>query len=97
MARKTDFTKKDKEEIDVTRTIATSKTRNTSNTADTLDTMDTKKEYRFNAKFTPEEWEFLQEKKWLSRCTITQLLQDYVREDMKKHPEIVASIDELNG
>ena len=97
MARKTDFTKKDKEGIDVTRTIATSKTRNTSNTADTLDTSDTKKEYRFNAKFTPEEWKFLQEKKWLSRCTITQLLQDYVREDMKKHPEIFKGIDELNG
>ena len=97
MARKTDFTKKDKEGIDVTRTIATSKTRNTSNTTDTTDTTDTKTEYRFNAKFTAEEWKFLQEKKWLTRSTITQVLQDYVREDMKAHPEIVASIDELNG
>ena len=97
MTRKTDFTKKDKEGIDVTRTIATSKTRNTSNTTDTTDTTDTKTEYRFNAKFTPEEWKFLQEKKWLTRSTITQVLQDYVREDMKAHPEIVASIDELNG
>lgn len=97
MAKKTDFTKKDKEGVDVLRAIATSNTRNTTNTSNTNDAKEQKSEYRYNAKFTPLEWKFLQEKKWTTRRNIAQILEDYVQEDMKKHPEIVASIDELNG
>lgn len=93
MARKTDFTKNDKKAVDVTRVIATSSTRDTKNTKDTTDT---KEEYRFNARFTPLQWQYLTEKKWTTRQSITQILQDYVEADMKKHPEIVESIDELN-
>lgn len=91
MARKTDFTKNTKNTIDVMRTIATS------NTADTKDTRDTKNEYRFNTRFTSEQWKYLQEKKWTTRRSITAILQELVTEDMERHPEIVKTIDELNG
>lgn len=94
MARKTDFTKKDKNTIDVARVIATSNTRNVN---DTKDATDEKEEYRFSARFTPTQWKYLTEKKWTTRKSITQILQDYVEEDIKKHPEIIKGIDELNG
>lgn len=94
MASKKDFLKKDKKPVDVMRIIATT---DTSRTKDAKDTTDTKDEYRFNARFTAQQWKFMQEKKWITRKTMTQLLQDYVNEDMEKHPEIVAGIDELNG
>ena len=91
MAKKTDFTKKVNKEIDVTNIIATSNTRNTK------DTKDIKEEFRFSARFTPTQWEYLQEKKWTTRQSITAILQDFVEADMKKHPEILEGIDELNG
>jgi len=94
MAKKTDFTKNTKKDFDVTRAIATS---NTLDTKDTKDTENTKEEFRFSARFTPDQWKYLQELKWTTRKSITAILQDYVLEDMKKHPEILKNIDELNG
>lgn len=91
MPKKTDFTAKKKNAVDVTRVIATS------NTVDTKDTEDIKEEFRFSARFTPAQWKYLQELKWTSRKSITAILQDYVEADMKKHPEIIKTIDELNG
>jgi hypothetical protein len=85
--RKTDFTTQDKTGVDVINTIATK---------DAAEAQDTKNEYRFSARFTPEQWHFITEKKWRTRRSITQILQDYVNEDIKKHPEILESIDELN-
>lgn len=94
MPKKTDFTTKKKNAVDVTRVIATSNTRDTK---DAKDAEDTKDEYRFSARFTPDQWKYLQELKWTSRKSITAILQNYVNEDMKKHPEIIKTIDELNG
>ena len=94
MAKKTDFTKNTKNTFDVMRTIATS---NTADTQDTNDTKNKKEEYRFNARFTPDQWKYLQEKKWTTRRSITAILQELVIEDMERHPEIVKTIDELNG
>lgn len=85
MAKKrTDYTAQD---IDVISAIATK---------DAPDTTDTKEEYRFSARFTPDQWAFITEKKWRTRSSITKILQDYVVEDMKKHPEIMDGVDELN-
>lgn len=92
--KKTDFTTKKKNAVDVTRAIATSNTRSTK---DTKGAKDTKEEFRFSARFTPDQWKYLQEKKWISRKSITAILQEYVEADMKKHPEIIKTIDELNG
>lgn len=89
--KKTDFTTKKKNTVDVTRAIATSNTRSTK------DAEDIKEEFRFSARFTPDQWKYLQEKKWTSRKSITAILQEYVEADMKKHPEIIKTIDELNG
>lgn len=92
--KKTDFTTKKKNTVDVTRAIATSNARSTK---DTKDAEGTKEEFRFSARFTPNQWKYLQEKKWTSRKSITAILQEYVEADMKKHPEIIKTIDELNG
>ena len=79
-------------------------TQNTSDTKGAKGTPDTDRtEYRFNARFTPEQWHFLEEKKWQEsaknhkQTSITAILQQYVEADMKKHPEILKSIDELNS
>lgn len=100
MAKRTDFTKTQKEKketktaVDLLRNVATSNTRDTKGIEDTTDTKD---EFRFSARFTPTQWKFLQEKKWTTRKSITAILQDYVEEDIKKNPEILGQIDELNG
>lgn len=93
---KRDFT----QGIDPLRAAATQGTANTSDTQDIKgikNTSDAKDEYRFSARFTPEQWKFLEEQKWHSRRSITKILQDYVEADMKKHPEYLTTIDELNG
>lgn len=51
---------------------------------------------RFTARFSDEEWNYIQEKHWQTRTSITDMLREYVREDMKKHPEFIKGIDELN-
>lgn len=78
--------------------ITTSDTSNTNDIKDTKNISGTDRtEYRFSARFTPQEWHYLEELKWQTRRSITAILQDYVEEDMKKHPEIMKTIDELNG
>ena len=52
---------------------------------------------RFTARFTSQEWKYLQEKHWQTRTSVTDIIRDLVKADMKKHPEIVKEIDELNG
>ena len=98
--KKTDFAARQKGVIDPMRAKATSDTRDTKdakNISDTPDTSDTERtEYRFSARFTPEQWAYLRELKWQTRRTLTAILQDYVDADMKKHPEIIAKIDDLN-
>lgn len=51
---------------------------------------------RFTARFNKEEWAYLTEYHWQKRVTITDILRRLVQEDMKKHPEILDGIDELN-
>lgn len=92
MAQK-DFTRK---QVDTLRAAVTKDTQNTNDTSDTKSVSDTKEEFRFSARFTPAQWAFLQETKWRTRRSITAILQDYVEADMKKNPEIMNSIDELN-
>lgn len=96
MPKKKDFTtsKTTTPAVDPLRAKATKSTMNTLDTKGTKDTDRT--EYRFNARFTPDEWHYLEELKWQTRRSITAILQDYVEADMKKHPEIVKTIDELN-
>lgn len=96
MPKKKDFTasKTTTPAVDPLRAKATKSTMNTLDTKGTKDTDRT--EYRFNARFTPDEWHYLEELKWQTRRSITAILQDYVEADMKTHPEIVKTIDELN-
>lgn len=54
------------------------------------------KEYRFTARMPGEYGRFLNELAYQRRSTITAELQRLVKEEMEKHPEILASLDELN-
>ena len=101
----TDFTAKDKEKyspIGAASTQDTSGTKNTENTTNTrkynrLDPRDeAPKEYRFTARMPGEYGRFLNELAYQRRSTITAELQRLVKEEMDKHPEILASLDELN-
>ena len=103
---KTDFTAKDKEKyspIGAASTTGTSDTKNTENTTNTrkynrLDPRDeAPKEYRFTARMPGEYGRFLNELAYQRRSTITAELQRLVKEEMDKHPEILASLDELNN
>ena len=89
MVKKKDFTSKDTAGLDIVGAI----TEETSAKAEKAEAP----KNRFTARFTDREWAFITEKHWQLRMTVTDILREYVQEDMKKHPEIVASIDELNG
>lgn len=52
--------------------------------------------YRFNAKMPFEYGQYLNELAWQKRKTITDVLNDIIREHMEAHPEIVDAIDILN-
>lgn len=103
MTRKKDFTTKETIDTrDTVRAIATNDTKATSRTRATKNTPatkaeDDKAEYRYNARFTMREWAYITEKKWRTRKTVTAILQELIEEDMKKHPEIIKTIDELNN
>ena len=101
----TDFTAADKAKysaIGAASTTDTSDTKNTENTTNTrkynrLDPRnEAPKEYRFTARMPGEYGRFLNELAYQRRSTITAELQRLVKEEMDKHPEILASLDELN-
>ena len=106
MAKKKDFTAADKSKysgiiggIDTTNTSDTKTTTNTENTRhyNRLDPRDeAPKEYRFTARMPGEYGRFLNELAYQRRSTITAELQRLVKEEMERHPEILASLDELN-
>lgn len=52
---------------------------------------------RFTARFSDLEWKYLQEKHWTDRISVTDILRKYVQADMKKNPDILKRVDELNG
>lgn len=54
-------------------------------------------EYRFTARMPGICGVYLNEKAYKDRSTITAEIQKLVEADMKKHPEIIAGLDELNG
>lgn len=85
---KKDFTKKDAKSVDVVGDI----TKEKSASSDKL----SKNAPRFTARFDELEWAYLSEKHWQERRSITDIIRELVQEDMKKHPEILAGIDELN-
>lgn len=102
MAKKnTDFTAADKTKYSP---IGAANTENTKNTTTTtkreyhrLDPrQEAPKEYRFTARMPGEYGRFLNELAYQRRSTITAELQRLVAEEMERHPEIMASLDELN-
>ena len=103
---KKDFTAADKSKysgiiggIDTTNTSDTTNTETTTNTRhyNRLDPRDeAPKEYRFTARMPGEYGRFLNELAYQRRSTITAELQRLVAEEMERHPEIMASLDELN-
>lgn len=105
---KTDFTAADKAKYNPVGAASTQNTTDTSNTKNTETTTNTRqynrldprkeapKEYRFTARMPGEYGRFLNELAYQRRSTITAELQRLVAEEMEKHPEILASLDELN-
>lgn len=104
MAKKnTDFTAADIEKYNPIGAANTEDTKTTTNTEDTkrqYNRLDPRKEapaeYRFTARMPGEYGRFLNELAYQRRSTITAELQRLVKEEMDKHPEILASLDELN-
>lgn len=102
MAKKnTDFTAADKNKYSgIIGGIDTSDTKNTETTKRPYNRLDPRdeapKEYRFTARMPGEYGRFLNELAYQRRSTITAELQRLVKEEMDKHPEILASLDELN-
>lgn len=107
MAKK-DFTKADRNKY--SGIIGAASTEDTTNTEKTENTENTKrhykrldpreeapKEYRFTARMPGDYGRFLNELAYQRRSTITAELQRLVGEEMKRHPEIMDSLDELNG
>ena len=91
MAKK-NFTQKDAESVDIVEAI-----RDEQRAEQTAE----KKEKdipteRFTARFNKDEWAYLTEYHWQKRVTITDIIRRLVQEDMKKHPEIMETVDELN-
>lgn len=107
MAKK-DFTANDRAKYSPIGAASTQDTTNTSDTKNTETTTSTRqynrldprkeapKEYRFTARMPGEYGRFLNELAYQRRSTITAELQRLVKEEMDKHPEILASLDELN-
>lgn len=105
--RKKDFTAADKSKysaIGAAGAKATKATKTTTTTKTTkrdynrLDPRDeAPEEYRFTARMPGEYGRFLNELAYQRRSTITAELQRLVAEEMEKRPEILASLDELNG
>jgi len=87
---------------------AAENTENTTNTTNTENTetrhynrLDPRKEapaeYRFTVRMPGEYGRFMNELAYQRRSTITAEFQRLVSEEMKKRPEILASLDELNN
>ena len=108
MAKK-DFTAADKAKYSAIGAANTQDTINTSDTETTTNIENTKrqynrldprkeapKEYRFTARMPGEYGRFLNELAYQRRSTITAELQRLVAAEMNRHPEILASLDELN-
>jgi hypothetical protein len=53
-------------------------------------------EYRYTARMPGELGRFINELAYQRRSTITAEITRLVREEMERHPEIMASLDELN-
>lgn len=86
---------------------AAENTENTTSTTNTENTgtrhynrLDPRKEapaeYRFTVRMPGEFGRFMNELAYQRRSTITAEFQRLVEEEMKKRPEIMASLDELN-
>lgn len=111
--KKKDFTAKDKGLysgiIGAASTEEVKDTKSTKNTTNTTNTEEKRaynrldprneapKEYRFTARMPGEYGRFLNELAYQKRSTITAEIQRLVGEEMEKHPEILASLDELNN
>jgi len=106
MAKKTDFTKADQNKYEgIIAGMNTENTKNTTNTKNagkrTYKRLDPREaapeEYRFTVRMPGEYGRFMNELAYQRRSSITAEFQRLVAEEMEKHPEILASLDELNG
>lgn len=101
--KKKDFTQADRSKYaGIVGALDTTGTKNTQTTTNTREynrldpRKEAPKEYRFTARMPGEYGRFLNELAYQRRSTITAELQRLVAEEMEKHPEIMASLDELN-
>ena len=98
---KKDFTAKDAQNIDLVDELTENITvKSKDNKGVYVEGVAKKKDIpqnRFTARFNDTEWKYLQEKHWTDRISVTDIIRQYVQEDMKKNPEILKKIDELNG
>lgn len=101
MAKK-NFTQKDAESVDTVEALRNEQRAEQKKEAKKQKTVTPKvnpdtPECRFTARFNEKEWEYLTEYHWQKRIAITDILRRLVQEDMKKHPEIMETVDELNA
>ena len=96
--KKTDFTKKapKAEAIDLKTDIIAKESAPTATSKPTVKKVESLNN-RYTARFNDTEWAYLQEKHWQTRTSMTDIIRDLVKADMKKNPDIVAQIDELNN
>lgn len=100
MAKKTDYTAKDAQSVNIDIVGGITEATAAAAPKKTVKKNDSKKEIpqnRFTARFNDLEWKYLQEKHWTDRIAVTDILRKYVQEDMKKNPDILKRIDDLNG
>lgn len=53
--------------------------------------------YRFNCKMPLDCRDYVQEMAWKNRMSITDFIVKVIHEDMERHPDWNATLDELNG
>ena len=96
--KKTDFTKKapKAEAIDLKSDIIAKEPAPTA-TPKTTTKKSEELNNRYTARFNDAEWAYLQEKHWQTRTTMTDIIRDLVKADMKKNPQYIADVDELNN
>lgn len=95
MAKK-NFTQKDAESVDIVGTITEGQTTSAPAQKKPMGRPKSDATEKFTARFSKEEWAYLTEYHWQKRISITDIIRGLVQADMKKHPEILEGIDELN-
>lgn len=85
MAKKPTFTETDAATYNAIGAKSAPSAKRTKGTKDTEST----KEVRFTVVITEEQMNFLNEKKWRERKSFKEIMQDYIKADLKKHPDYI--------